>query len=340
MQVKKHEINEIMSDFINNRFYKARVEVLYTGLNKLQINEVIERYLSANKEKLKSKIDYLLLELYNKTKGRKLNDTLDLFNLKDPGSFIKSYESEINAFSDTLYSYLTDNKDKTKEDIFSFASSAAAEFMDLRFGDIFFNFTRDDIYGIGKNISHILDKDDGIKKVFEFLIKEYRKYNKDICLDHYINRDEFKCSAQMFVQKLLINYEAEKELKQILNTIFDSAVNCNFNFIDSRSKEYTVNIFAESSIEALKRNMDDILKTVEFDKIAEEEIEKMEPEKIHQMFNSFAGKYFRALMLYGIGGFVFGINMYVGFSLTGLKILSETLNKRVFADAQNDTKGR
>jgi hypothetical protein len=30
----------------------------------------------------------------------------------------------------------------------------------------------------------------------------------------------------------------------------------------------------------------------------------------------------------------------VGFSLTGLKILSETLNKRVFADAQNDTKGR
>ncbi len=53
----------------------------------------------------------------------------------------------------------------------------------------------------------------------------------------------------------------------------------------------------------------------------------MEPEKIHQMFNSFGEKYFRKLMLYGFGGFVFGINMYIGFSLTGLKIISESFKK-------------
>ena len=70
-----------------------------------------------------------------------------------------------------------------------------------------------------------------------------------------------------------------------------------------------------------------MLKSVEFDKIAQEEIEKMEPDKIHQMFNSFGKKYFRKLMLYGFGGFVFGINMYVGFALTGLKIFSDTIKK-------------
>jgi len=32
-------------------------------------------------------------------------------------------------------------------------------------------------------------------------------------------------------------------------------------------------------------------------------------------------------MLYGFGGFVFGINMYVGFALTGLKIFSDTIKK-------------
>ena len=102
----------------------------------------------------------------------------------------------------------------------------------------------------------------------------------------------------------------------------------NFSFVDAGTKEYAVNAFVDASIEGLRRNLDDILKSVEFDKIAQEEIEKMEPAKIHQMFNSFGGKYFKKLMLYGFGGFVFGINMYVGFTLTGFKILSETIKKK------------
>jgi hypothetical protein len=53
----------------------------------------------------------------------------------------------------------------------------------------------------------------------------------------------------------------------------------------------------------------------------------MEPEKIHEMFDSFGGKYFKRLMLYGFGGFIFGINMYIGMSLTLLKIISEILKK-------------
>jgi len=125
----------------------------------------------------------------------------------------------------------------------------------------------------------------------------------------------------------LTDNESERAAKQILYSIIDSAASSNFNFVDSESKEYAVNIFVDSSIESLRRNLDEILKSVEFDKIAAEEIEKMEPEKIHQMFNSFGEKYFRKLMLYGLGGFVFGINLYVGFALTGLKILSEVFKK-------------
>jgi len=124
-----------------------------------------------------------------------------------------------------------------------------------------------------------------------------------------------------------LNIETEETIKQILHSIIDEAADSNFSFIDISSKEYVVNIFVDSSIEGLRRNLDDMLKSVEFDKIAAEEIETMEPEKIHQMFNSFGEKYFRKLMLYGFGGFVFGINMYVGFALTGLKIISEIFKK-------------
>ena len=53
----------------------------------------------------------------------------------------------------------------------------------------------------------------------------------------------------------------------------------------------------------------------------------MEPKRIHEMFNSFGKKYFRRLMLYGLGGFVFGINVYIGISLTALKAASQFIGK-------------
>jgi len=86
-------------------------------------------------------------------------------------------------------------------------------------------------------------------------------------------------------------------------------------------------MFVDSCILSLKKNLDDILKAVQFDQIAREEIEKMEPKKIHEMFNSFGEKYFSRLMLYGFGGFVFGINMYIGFGLTALKAISGLFGK-------------
>jgi len=101
----------------------------------------------------------------------------------------------------------------------------------------------------------------------------------------------------------------------------------NFNFINEDTKSYVLNIFIESCIKSIRRNLDTILKAIEFDKIAREEINAMEPKKIHEMFNSFAGKYFKRLMIYGFGGFVFGINTFVGLTLTGLTIINKIHKK-------------
>ena len=336
MDVKENEINKIMAELVDERFYKTNAEVLYANLNKLQINEVVKNYLIANKEKLEAKVDNFIIELYNKIKYKNLNGILKFFNLSDLEGFIEVYESEINTYADAIRLHLIDNKDEIAKESSSYISFVTEKFMNLKFSDIFNNETQDDIDRIIKNTTDILYKNGDIKKIIESFIEAYREYYNNTYLNYYIDKDEFVCSTEMFVQNLLINEETEKTVKQILYTVINEASESNFDFIDSKSKEYAVNIFVDSSIESLRRNLDDILKSVEFDKIAAEEIEKMEPERIHQMFNSFGEKYFRKLMLYGFGGFVFGINMYVGFSLTGLKILSETQNLRFFADTQND----
>ena len=333
MDVKENEINKIISELVNERFYKTQVEVLYANLNKLQINEVVENYLIVNKEKLEAKINNLIIELYNKSKYKDLNRILEFFNINDLENFINSYESEINGFADAMDLHLINNKDEIAKDASSYISSVAEEFMNLKFSDIFNNETQDDMDKIIRNTTSILFKNYDTEKIIESFIEAYREYYNNIYLNYYIDREAFESSTEMFVQDLLRNDEIEKTVKQVLYSVISEAADSNFSFIDHNSKEYVVNIFVDSSIEGLRRNLDDILRSVEFDKIAAEEIEKMEPEKIHQMFNSFGEKYFRKLMLYGFGGFVFGINMYVGFTLTGLKILSET-QMRFLADGE------
>lgn len=327
IDAKNDEINSIITDLINEKFYKTKIEALYARLNSLQISEVIDNYLSINNLKIKNKISNLTVELYSKIKSQDISSILKFFNLDDLNVFVSSYEAEINTFTTAMHSYLINNKHETMREAPSFSGAVAEKFMDLKLSDIFNNVSHDNIDKIIENIKDMLYKNNDTEKILKSFAETYREYHNNICLSYYIDRDEFANSTEMFINKLLTDNEAEKAAKQILYSIVDDAASSNFDFIDSKSKEYVVNIFVDSCIESLRRNLDEILKSVEFDKIAAEEIEKMEPEKIHQMFNSFGEKYFRKLMLYGFGGFVFGINMYVGFTLTGLKILSEVFKK-------------
>ena len=327
MDAKNDEITGIVIDLINERFYKAEVDALYARLDSMQISEVIGNYLNISSVKIKNEISDLTAELYNKSKNKDTCSVLKFFNLDDLNVFVNSYESEINAFTAAMHSYLISNRHEAIEEVSSVSGAAADKFMDLKLSDIFYNVSQDNMDNIIKNTKDILRKNNSAEKILKSFAKIYKEYNNSVCLNYYINRDDFVNSTEKFINNLLTDKEAEKAAMEILYSVIDDAASSNFSFVDSESKEYTVNIFVDSCIESLRGNLDEILKSVEFDKIAAEEIEKMEPEKIHRMFNSFGEKYFRKLMLYGFGGFVFGINMYVGFALTGLKILSEIFKK-------------
>ncbi len=327
MDAKKDEINKLVVSIINERFYKTKVEVLYTSLNKLQINNVIENYINTNNEKISNKINAIVAELYDNTKGKEIKSILKIFYMDDLKTLLNSYEPEISRFAQVIHSNLTSNKGEMIEELSSINSSTIEQLFNLKFSDIFHGLVEDDINQVIKNTRRILDENETIKKILELFIVTFKDYHNNVSLDYYIDKNEFIISTEKFINSLLEKEGTEKIVKEILHSIIDQATDSNFSFIDSKSKEYLVNIFIDSSIESLRRNLDEILKSVEFDRIAAEEIEKMEPEKIHLMFDSFAGKYFKKLMLYGFGGIAFGINMYVGFTLTGIKIISELFNK-------------
>lgn len=323
---KKQELNNIAGQLLEEKFYKAKVEVLYTGINKLQLNELVDNYLDCeNSIKFGNKINSLTVDLVSKAGNLKLNSVLNLFNLDSLGRSSEVYKNEINAFTNELSLSFANNKVQIIDNVNRYTYSLIGELMKSRFMDLFSGISYDDIKGTIDRAITELNKT-RIDKIIYCSLKDSTDY-LHIDAGTFIDKDEFVKSAGHYFITLLNNYEFEETLKNHFEAIIDEAVSVNFSFVVDESKKYILNMFTDSSINSLKRNLDEILRAVEFDEIAREEIEKMEPEKIHEMFDSFGGKYFKRLMLYGLGGFVFGINIYMGMSLTLLKIISELVTK-------------
>ncbi|GEM_PF-409620 len=323
---KKQELNNIAGQLLEEKFYKAKVEVLYTGVNKLQLNEMVDNYLNQeNSMKIESRISSLTRDLLLRGGNLKLDGILTLFNANDLSRLLKVYENEINAFTNELDLNLRNNKIRIIDKITEYSYSLIDEVMKSRFKDLFADISSEDISCAIDKAKAELNTNHIDRIIYSSIIdsKNYLYINAG----ELVNKEEFIKSAGYYFSALSDNQEFEKNVKNHFETIIEEAVSVNFSFVDDETKKYILNIFTDSSINSLKRNLDELLRAIEFDVIAREEIEKMEPEKIHEMFDSFGGKYFKRLMLYGFGGFIFGINMYIGMSLTLLKIISEALNK-------------
>ncbi|MGD9567039.1 MAG: DUF445 family protein [Sedimentibacter sp.] len=322
---KKLELNSIANMLLQDKFYNSKVEVLYTGINKLQLNELVDSYFSSgNSLKIENKINITMKDLFEKAENIKLSSILKLFYADNLELFLNAHNEEINAIANELALNLSENKSHVMEKLSTYTDSLLDIFMQSKFNELFAGISDEQAQHVQDNI---------ITEIYVNGFEDIINASINSCISHYdksagefIDKDEFIKAVENSLLSLAENTKLKEAIKEHIEAVIDEAAQVNFSFIDKETKNHFLNIFTDSCIDSLKINLDEILKSIEFDKIAQEEIEKMEPRKIHEMFDSFAGKYFKRLMLYGFGGFVFGINMYVGFSLTTLKILSELLN--------------
>lgn len=328
---KKYELLDIFTNIMDEKFYKAKVETLQSGIDKIQINEMVDTYISnsENSEMIREKIEYTVSLFEKKLEKFNLNDILRLLSLQDVNSIFDYYGREINELTTYLSKNMISNRESIINTIVALVNEITDEFTSsASFKDIFNEIPIEDIEIITNNLFEIIDRDDFLSVQLNKLINNYKEFMVDRdSLNKFIDKDEFIKATEVFIKGIINNKDTEVLVKNIYSSILKESTNLSFDFIDAATKSYILNIFVESCIESTKRNLDTILKAIEFDRIAREEIDAMEPKKIHEMFNSFAGKYFKKLMLYGFGGFVFGINTYVGLILSGLTVINKKIHK-------------
>ncbi len=166
-----------------------------------------------------------------------------------------------------------------------------------------------DLFENNECFINILGEDRRTGKVFHnLLLKTYNEDLKKLKLENIISPSLLAMDLEKSLEKTIKNPEMQDYIQELIVEIIKDLGENRLSFIAPETKDDILDLIVFSGLDSLEKNLPDILLAVDFKRITEEEINKMEGREIHNLFKSFAGKYFTRLKLWGAIGAGFGIH--------------------------------
>lgn len=328
---KKEDLYSKTLDLLNNKLLCLKLRDFDLSINQDIVKTTVDSYSDTkNSNKIKKLSVDLIETIKIKSSSITLRDILKPLSLDSIDNAFIRYNEEITKFLNEIHPMIESSKTdliKMEKDILSNYLNDITATISIR--SLFEGVKENELAYISENISNILLSDEFINAGANNIINDISNSGEKISVFDFVNKNDLNQTIKNTTRNLVTNNKIRELLHEISTNIFDDAVKDGFSFVNKEAKDFFVNIVTEASILTLKNNLSDILKDIEFDKIAKEQINAMNPKKIHNMFNSFAGKYFRRLMIYGLGGTVFGINIIVGIVLSSAYGIKKLIKKEL-----------
>lgn len=332
---KKDELYDSCSNYLNSKLLNLNISEFGISFN----FDIIANSSAYNINDVISPISDFANEKAACIKIKKLLETLSFDSID---AIFSSYNREISALVESLSSKLSFNKDNIISYVNMLIEKYIGKLMDnTSINQLLKSISSDDLKNVSDNIINILFKESLISKSTQDILESIRDYGRELYVSELIDKDNFiekfeKTIDCLFDERVLESpYKkmADKDTNvQLLFTktiddVLSATSKDGFAFINNESKEYLLNKVSDAAILSLRNNLSTMLNDIEFDEIAKEQINSMSARKIHLMFNSFAGKYFRTLIIYGLWGAVFGINTIAGLALAAVYGLKNLIKK-------------
>ncbi len=326
---KKESLYNDALDLLNNKLLCLQLKDFDLSINQDFIKATMDSIAETkNTNKIKELSNCLVDVIKTHSSNLSLRDILKTLSLDSVDEAFVRYNEELTELLHEIHTMVESSKTdliKMIQEILSryLKDKAATTSISILFDSI----TDNELENISRNISNNVLDDSFINSSIDNIIANIDISNENISLFDFANEDDLNQAIKNTTRNLITNNKIREHLHNVSAYVFDDAVKNGFSFINNEAKNYFISIITEASIITLKNNLSDILKDIEFDEIAKEQINAMNPRKIHTMFNSFAGKYFGRLMMYGFGGAVFGINIIAGVALAAAYGIKNIIKK-------------
>lgn len=306
LRESSEEIKEIIQSLIDD-LNNTPLKTFDLELNNSTISSTVENIIDNEEFKRTSKEQ--IINVLNFIIDVPFKNYATSINIKDSKDLIALFQDDLDIFTKKLVVVIKENK----YDSLTVPTSEIAmnitknEILNLKLSVLTKDIPDDVIKNIISRFYSIVIKSPALEKNYKKLIIGLFDEVEKNDIFSIVNIDIFKEDFNTFLSSnftdvniLMNTYSSnKKEIIEIIHELFSSLSPKSLDCISNN----LISPFLDSTIE----NISDIFESLHIDTVTEKEIVEMDNRKLHVMFDSFAGKYFKQLELYGAMGAVFAI---------------------------------
>ncbi|HCW54585.1 MAG TPA: hypothetical protein DG753_12820 [Clostridium sp.] len=315
IDMKFYEINNLIQKSLDNDIYPMNIEELKLRADELDIsgllNTIFEK--GQNSNRLSDEINKLCKIAIDSIYNENIDDLLAIVNLNSIDGIKDKFHDHISYVLENLKINLDKNKENLQEyigDIIQNEFISKVEGIPLN--RILAGIKENDLYYA---VDILLDKafsDEAVDKELKSVLSNIydEQLSNTVLKDIYDESMITEILERAFIN-LLANDKVLREVKSSIGKIVDNIVDSNFDFIDSNFRKEVSNKIIGGALNSVIINSNELVKSIDLKTVTHEQIKIMDSEEIHDLFNSFAGAFFKKLYAYGAFGAVYGINLYL-----------------------------
>lgn len=321
----KDQLCIILNNYLEKEIYSIKVKDL--GLKSTEINTslLLDRLVFSLKQNENFKNNMhsgsdLVINNICEIKAKKISEIVELNNLQQT---YDKYKELINITSNNIIDNLNDNKEAANEFLRELLEEKVLKhFYSINLVEISWELNKDDVTYV---VDNILDKINSsevanyhiLQICRSIYISSIRNSKLNSLIDKEILESDINCNLNLILENKDFNHKNRVVVESIIDLLLDDKL----NFITEEFKLYVTNNIIDAGFSTIEKNIIPMLRSLDLQSITLEEVDKMHPKEIHELFKSFAGDFFIKLYIYGGFGLIFGINVYLSIVLFIIDII-------------------
>ncbi|WP_455539583.1 DUF445 family protein [Terrisporobacter sp.] len=315
----KDKLSALLYDCLEKEIYPTQIKELEIKATDIDRNLLLDRLIFALKqnENFKNNLNNAYDLIINNIFEIKVNEIAKAMEVTNINCIYDKYNLIINSVISDVITNLNNNKEDMNKFINSLVEDKIMKNLySINLEEIYSKFNKEDITYIVENLLNLISNSEVIR---EYLLKLsddiYKTSIENIELNSIVDKDILLKDTQYILTSLSENKDFNEKNEKIIDEIMDKLFEDKSKLLSEESKSYIAEKIIDSALNTLEMNIIQILKSLNLQSITLDEVDKMHPSEIHELFKSFAGDFFLRLYIYGGFGLVFGINVYLSIVL-------------------------
>ncbi|MCC3869469.1 DUF445 family protein [Terrisporobacter mayombei] len=321
----KDKLSIILNDYLGKEIYPSKVKDL--GLKSTEINTslLLDRLVFAMKQNEDFKNNMhsasdLVINNICEIKAKNISKIVGVNNLQET---YDKYKEVINMASNKIIYNLNSNKEVADEFVRELIEEKVLKhFYSINLVEISWELNKDDLAYVVDNLLERINSSEVVNyHVLQICRSTYVSSIRNSKLSSVIDKDILESDMHDNLNLIIENKDLNHKNRVVVESIIDRLLDDKLNSITEEFKLYIINNIIDAGFNTIEKNIIPMLKSLDLQSITLEEVDKMHPKEIHELFKSFAGDFFIKLYIYGGFGLIFGINVYLSIVLFIIDII-------------------